>query len=65
MTIIKIVTVIAGLIIGAVVSLLILLLFHIAVAEFGIVNMAATTLLFGLVGMIGLDSLLKAGFLTK
>ena len=65
MTIKQIVTVIGGLVIGAVVSLVILLLAGISLEGFGAVNMALTTVLFGLVGMIGLDSLLKAGFLTK
>jgi hypothetical protein len=65
MTIKQIVTIIGGLAIGAVVSLVILLIFGISVASFGAVNMALTTILFGLAGMIGLDSLLKAGFLSK
>jgi hypothetical protein len=65
MTIKQIVTVIGGLVIGAVASLVILLLARISLESFGVVNMALTTILFGLVGMIGLDSLLKAGFLTK
>ena len=65
MTIKQIVTVIGGLVIGAVVSLVILLLAGISLEGFGAVNMTLTTVLFGLVGMIGLDSLLKAGILTK
>ena len=65
MTIKQIVTVIGGLVIGAVVSLVILLLAGISLESFGAVNMALTTILFGLVGMIGLDSLLKAGILTQ
>jgi hypothetical protein len=65
MTIKQIVTVIGGLVIGALVSLLVLALARIPIASFGVVNMALTTLLFGLVGMIVLDSVLKAGFLTK
>ena len=65
MTIQQIVTVIGGLVIGAVVSLVILLLAGISLEGFGAVNMALTTILFGLVGMIGLDSLLKAGILTQ
>ena len=65
MTIKQIVTVIGGLVIGAVASLVILLLARISLESFGVVNMALTTILFGLVGMIGLDGLLKAGFLTK
>jgi hypothetical protein len=65
MTIKQIVTVIGGLVIGAIVSLVILWLARISIESFGAVNMALTTILFGLVGMIVLDSLLKAGFLTK
>jgi hypothetical protein len=65
MTIKQIVTVIGGLVIGAILSLVILLLARISIESFGPVNMALTTILFGLVVMIGLDSLLKAGFLTK
>jgi hypothetical protein len=65
MTIKQIVTVIGGLVIGAVVSFAILLLAHISIESFGPVNLALTTILFGLVAMIGLDSLLKAGFLTQ
>jgi LytS/YehU family sensor histidine kinase len=65
MTIKQIVAVIGGLVIGAVVSLVILLLAGISLESFGAANMALTTILFGLVGMIGLDSLLKAGILTQ
>jgi len=65
MTFKQIVTVLGGLTIGAVVSLVILLALRIPIASFGAVNLAATTLLFGLVGMIALDSLLIAGFLSK
>jgi hypothetical protein len=65
MTIKQIVTVIGGLVIGALVSLVILWLARISIESFGAVNMALTTILFGLVGMIVLDSLLKAGFLTQ
>jgi len=54
-----------GLIIRAVVSCSILLLARISIESFVAVNMALTTILLGLVGMIGLDSLLKTGFLTK
>ena len=64
MTIKKIVTVIGGLVIGAVVTLIILLLARISITAYGTVNTLLTILLFGLVGMLGLDSLLKAGFLT-
>jgi len=65
MTIKQIVTVMGGLVIGAVVTLMVLVAFHIPLAAYGPVNLTLTVVLFGLAGMIGLDSLLKAGFLTK
>ena len=52
-------------IVGAVISLGVLLAVGISIESFGVVNMTLTTLLFGLVGMIGLDALLKAGFLSR
>ncbi len=65
MTIKQIVTILGGLAIGVLVTLVALVIFHIPLASFGPVNTAATTILFGLAGCIGLDALLKSGFLSK
>ena len=65
MTVKQFVTIIGGLAIGALVTLAILLLYKISIESYGVVNMAATIILFGLAAMIGLDAALKAGFLTK
>lgn len=64
MTIKQIATIVGGLAIGVVVTLAILIIFRIPLESFGPVYTAATVILFGLVGMIGLDSLLKTGFLS-
>ena len=65
MTIKQIVTIMGGLTIGAMVTLLVCLAVSIPIEPFGIVNLMLATFFFGVAGMIGLDSLLKAGFLTN
>ena len=65
MTIKQILTVMGGLVIGAAVTLLVCLAVRIPIESFGIVNLMLTTFFFGVAGMIGLDSLLKAGFLSQ
>jgi hypothetical protein len=65
MTIKQLVTILGGLVIGVVMTLAVLFVFKIPLESFGPVNMAATVILFGLVGMIGLDSALKAGFISN
>ena len=65
MTIKQIVTILGGLVIGVVVTLATLVIFRIPLESFGPVYTGATVILFGLAGVIGLDALLKAGFLTK
>jgi len=65
MTVKQFVTIVGGLAIGALVTLAILILYKISIESYGIVNMAVTTIAFGLAAMIGLDALLKAGFLTR
>ncbi len=65
MTIKQFVTIVGGLAIGALVTLVILILYKISIESYGVVNMAVTTISFSLAAMIGLDALLKAGFLTK
>ena len=64
MTIKQIVTILGGLAIGVVVTLAVLAIFRIPLEAYGPVYTTATVVLFGLVGMIGLDSLLKTGFLS-
>ncbi len=64
MTIKQIVTILGGLAIGVVVTLAALAIFRIPLESFGAAYTAATVILFGLVGMIGLDTLLKTGFLS-
>lgn len=65
MTIKQIVTIIGGLAIGAVIALVILSALGISLEAYGPVYTAVTVILFGLAAMIGLDALLKAGFLSK
>ncbi len=65
MTIKQIVTIVGGLAIGVIVTLLALFSFGIPLESYGPIYTAVTVILFGLVGMIGLDWLLKAGFLGK
>ena len=64
MTIEQIATVIGGLFIGVIVSLLVLWLAHSPVTAFGTVNLSLTVLLICLVGIVGLDALFKVGFFT-
>ena len=65
MTIRQIVTILGGLVIGVVVTLAMLMIFRISLESYGPVYTAATVILFGLAGSIGVDALLKAGFLSK
>jgi len=54
-----------GLVIGASGHILICLAVRVPIEFFNIVNLMLTTFSFGVAGMIGLDSLLKAGFLFQ
>ena len=65
MTIKQILAVMGGLVIGAAVTLLVCLAARIPIESFGIVNLMLATFFFGMAGVIGLDSLFKAGFLTQ
>ncbi len=65
MTIKQIVTILGGLVIGVVATLALLLVFKISLESYGPVYTAATVILFGLAGVIGLDAALKSGFLSK
>lgn len=65
MTIKQIVTIIGGLAVGAVITLVILVAFGISLESYGPVYTTVTVILFGLAAMIGLDALLKAGFLSQ
>ena len=65
MTIKQILAVMGGLVIGAAVTLLVCLIARIPLESFGIVNLMLATFFFGVAGVIGLDSLFKAGFLTQ
>ena len=61
----KLIAAIGGLAIGVVVTRIVLFVFKISVEAYGSINLIVTSVLFGLVGIIGLDSVLKAGFLTN
>ena len=65
MTIKQILAVMGGLVIGAAVTLLVCLAARIPIESFGIVNLMLATFFFGVAGVIGLDSLFKASFLTQ
>jgi hypothetical protein len=65
MTIKQIVTVMGGLVIGALVTLLVCLAARIPIESSGIVNLMLVTFFFGAAGMIELDRLLQAGFLMN
>ena len=65
MTIKQVLAVMGGLVIGAAVTLLVCLAARIPIESFGIVNLMLATFFFGVAGVIGLDSLFKAGFLTQ